>query len=161
MIVSTVIVSTFSQCLNLLCNSTATRKPYSICSTVSPKARHPHHFLCNLFLSLVFCFCNVCSEIKGSLSTDDFGLTLQTRWRESAPKTRKIQFPVDVRGSKTSVLKFPFKTNRMDEKKTSQAISFSEHPTFPKTLDVTCGFPSFIKVWYSLPSSWSSLIKLR
>ena len=123
MTISTVIVSIVSQSLNLLCNSTATRKPYSISPTVSPKARHPHHFLCNLFLPLVFCFCNVCGEIKGSLSTDvreprtatgsrmfpfwawfcslprtekalvdDCVLTLQTRWRKNAPKTRKFNF---------------------------------------------------------------------
>ena len=48
-----------------------------------------------------------------NFSTDVFeprtGLTLQMRWRQNAPKRKKIQLPVDVRGSKTSLLKFPNK----------------------------------------------------
>ena len=43
----------------------------------------------------------------GKALVDDCGLALQTRWRENAPKREKIQFPVAVRGSKTSVLNFP------------------------------------------------------
>ena len=39
----------------------------------------------------------------GKALVDDCGLTLQPRWREKL-QNGKIQFPVAVRGSKTSVL---------------------------------------------------------
>ena len=38
---------------------------------------------------------------------DECGLNLQTRWRGNALKREKFQFLVVVRGSETSVLKFP------------------------------------------------------
>ena len=50
-------------------------------------------------------FCSL--SRTGKALVDDCGLRLQTRRRKKAPKRGKIQFPVAVRGPKSSVLKLP------------------------------------------------------
>ena len=45
---------------------------------------------------------------RKALQVDDCGLTLQTRRRQNASKRENFNVTVAVRGSKTSVLKFPY-----------------------------------------------------